>query len=81
MVEIAVKDIDESDLAPEDSDTERALVAKEENETHEKGKANEITVTYSTPIWLSTHWVNLRSTVHAQSSAIKAFSGTRTMHV
>ena len=54
MVEIAVKDIDESDLAPEDSDTERALVAKEENETHEKGKANEITVTYSTPIWLHT---------------------------
>ena len=50
MVEIAVKDIDESDLAPEDNDTERALVAKEvdteeENETHEKGKANEITVT------------------------------------
>ena len=28
----------------------------------------------------TTHWVNLRLTIHARSSAIETFSGARTVH-
>ena len=72
LIDMALKDVDESDTAPEGNDNQRALVAKEvdteggradpeskskaeaildisedENDTHVKGKANEINILYS----------------------------------
>ena len=71
LIDTALKDVDESDSAPKDYDTEKAMIAKEvdteggragpeskstadaiidireENETHVKGKVNEMNVDYT----------------------------------